>query len=137
MESLFTPLREEGLTYLLINWDWKKETLRFEAKKEWETDIDFSRYNKDWMDENILTDDVKLLNTKQVLEMYEKYGLTDYLMSVVDLLKQGRHYGIKCFYNAKHDIRFMCNIHSWKLGLKNRQHATLSGGIRRALPRGA
>lgn len=134
MESLFTPLREEGLTYLLINWDWKKETLRFEAQKEWESDLDFSRYNKDWMDENILTDDVKLLNTKQVLEMYEKYGLTDYLMSVVDLLKQGHHYGIKCFYNAKHDIRFMCNIHSWKLGLKNRQHATLSGGIRRHFP---
>ena len=134
MQSLIIPLRDEGLTTLRINYNWQTDDFRLEARREWDTDTDFSRYNKDFSYASILTDNSCLLNTEEVLALFKKYDLLEYLQSVVDLLRKGQHFGIDCYYNHKHDIRFMCNIHSWKIGLKNRQHATLSGGIRRHNP---
>lgn len=134
MKSLFTPLKEEDLTTLRINYNWKDDSVKLIAMKEWEPDTDFSRYNKDFVMQTILTEDGRMLNTKQVWEMFEKYELKDYLESVIDLLRQGRHFGIECYYYAEEDIKYMCNIHSYRRGIKNKQHPTLSGGIRRHSP---
>ena len=131
IRSLCAPMKEEGLTSLKIRYNWKKNEFQMEAMKRWEQDLDFSKYNKDFYVESILTDDVVYLNTKQVRELYKKYGLEDYLDEILDLIRQGRHFGIECYYNAKYNIRFMCHQHSRKLGVFNKRHATLAGGIRR------
>ena len=131
MKSLFAPMKAEAYTTLKIRYDWKKDDFKMEIMKQWEQDLDFSGYNKEFYVESILTDDVIYLNTKQVRELYRKYGLEEYLEEILDLIRQGRHFGIECYYNDKYNIRFMCHQHSRKLGLKNRLHATLAGGIRR------
>ena len=131
MKSLCTPMKAEGLTTLKIRYDWKKDNFKMEMMKQWEPDLDFSKYNKEFYVESILTDDVIYLNTKQVRALYQKYGLEDYLDEILDLIRQGRHFGIECYYNDKYNIRFMCHQHSRKLGINNRLHATLAGGIRR------
>jgi len=129
--SLFTPLKEEGLTTLKINYDYKTEKVRFYCAKEWEPNLDFSHYNKDFYVESILTDSARYLNTAEVRELFSKYNLAEYLDEVVGLLRMGKHFGMECYYNNKFNIRFMCNQHSRKLGVNNKYHATLAGGIRR------
>jgi len=131
MQSLFTPIRAEGLTNLRICYDWKTRAVKLEARRDWDPDLDWSRYNKDFVYASILCEDKKILNTTEVWALYQQYDLRPYLESVIELLRKGRHFGIECYYFEKYDIRFMCNVHNWKLGLKNRQHATLNGGIRR------
>jgi len=131
MNSLFTPLKMEGLTTLKINYDYKTDKVRFFCAKEWDSDLDFSNYNKDFCMESILTDDARYLNTAETLALYEKYNLSKYLEEVLDLIRQGKHFGIECYYNDKYNIRFMCNIHSRKMGINNKYHATMAGGIRR------
>lgn len=131
MNSLFTPMKAEGLTTLKINYDYKTDKVRFYCAKEWEPTLDFSHYNKDFYAESLLTDDAKYLNTSEVIALYKKYELSDYLDEVVDLLRQGKHFGMECYYYDKYNIRFMCNQHSRKLGVNNKYHATLAGGIRR------
>ena len=131
MKSLCTPMKAEGFTSLKIRYDWKKDDFKMEMMKQWEQDLDFSKYNKEFYVESILTDDVVYLNTRQVKELYKKYELDGYLEEILDLIRQGRHFGIECYYNDKYNIRFMCHQHSRKLGINNRLHATLAGGIRR------
>jgi len=134
MKSLTTPMKAEGLTTLKIRYDFKTDVFQMEAMKEWEPDLDWSRYNKDFYAESILIDDIVYYNTKQVRELYRKYDLEDYLDEILDLIRQGKHFGIELYYNAKYDITYMSHQHSRKLGLKNRLHATLAGGIRRHDP---
>ena len=131
MRSLFTPLKNEGLTTLKIRYDWKTGKVRYEVMKQWEPDQDFSKYNKDFYVQSIMTEDVKYYNTDQVIELFKKYDVYDYLLEVVDLIKKGKHFGIECYYNDKYNIRFMCNQHNRKLGALNKRQATLAGGIRR------
>ncbi len=131
MRSLFTPLKKEGLTTLLIRYDYRSDKVRFFAAKEWDPDLDFTTYNKAFNTQSIMTDDARYLNSSQVRELYKAHGLADYLEEVVELLRQGKHFGMECYYNDKYNIRFMCNQHSYKLGLNNRYHAILAGGIRR------
>ena len=122
--SIFDVLREEGLTTFKIRHDFKTGRFWMEAMKQWDPDLDFSKYNKEFYVESILSEDVKYYNTKQVRELFAKYDLEDYLDEVLDLIRQGRHFGIECYYNAKYDIRFECNQHSRKLGVHNKRHGS-------------
>ena len=129
--SLFIPLREEGLTTMRIRYDFKTGAVRLYAAKEWEPDFDFSKYNHEWWIDGIYTEDAKYLNTKEVWAMFEKYGQKEYLEEVIDLLRAGKHFGIDIYYYEKYDIRFMMNEHSRKLGVLNKSHSIMAGGIRR------
>lgn len=129
--SLFIPLREEGLTTMKIRYDFKTGAVRLYAAKEWEKDFDFSQYNHSWWIDGIFTEDAKYLNTKQVWTLFEQYGQKEYLEQVLDLLRAGKHFGIDIYYYEKYDIRFMMNEHSRKLGLHNKSHSIMAGGIRR------
>lgn len=129
--SLFIPLREEGLTTMKIRYDFKTNTVRLYAAKEWEKDFNFAAYNHEWCIDGIFTDDAKFFNTKEVWSLFEKHGQKEYLESVLDLLRAGKHFGIDIYYYEKYDIRFMMNEHSRKLGLLNKSHAIMAGGIRR------
>lgn len=130
-KSLFIPLKKEGLTSMRIRYNFKTDEVRLWAAKEWEADFDFTGYNHDFWIDGIFTDDARYLNTKDVWTIFEKYGQKEYLESVIDLLRQGRHFGIDIYYNDKYDIRFMMNEHSRKVGLLNKSHSIMAGGIRR------
>jgi glutamate dehydrogenase/leucine dehydrogenase len=132
--SLFFPLKEEGLTTLKIRHNYKTGQVWFYAAKEWEPHFDFSKYNKDFYLDGIFTENAKYLNTKEVRALYERYGMSDYLEQVIGLLKAGRHFGIDAYYLAKYDIRYMMHEHSRKLGVNNKSHAIMAGGIRRHCP---
>ena len=130
-KSLFTPLHEEGLTTLRLRYNWKTDKFFLFAAKDWEDDLDFSLYNQDFYTDSLLTENAIYLNDYEVRQIFEKYNLYDYLLSVLDLIRLGRHNGIECFYNKKFNIHFMGNIHTRKLGINNRSHAISCGGIRR------
>ena len=129
--SITVPMKAEGLTSLKIRYDFKTGAFKLEAMKEWEPDLDFSQYNKAFYAESILTDDVKYYNTKKVRELFRKYDLEDYLDEIEALLVEGKHFGIEAYYHEKLDILYMSHQHSRKLGINNKLHATLAGGIRR------
>ena len=131
MQSLFTPLKEKGLTSLKIQHDWRTGKFKLFAAREWDPDIDFSTYNKAFYAESILTEDAVFLNTKQVFQMYEEFGLSEHLKAVLDLIRAGKHFGIEAYYYDKYNMRFMHNQHSKKLGVHNKRRAMFSGGIRR------
>lgn len=130
-KSLFIPLREEGLTTMKIRYDFKTGAVRLYAAKEWEPDFDFTKYNHEWWIDGIFTEDAIYYNTKETWALFEKYGQKEYLEEVLDLLRAGKHFGIDIYYYAKYDIRYMMNEHSRKLGVLNKSHAIMAGGIRR------
>lgn len=129
--SLFYPLDQEGLTTLRLQYDWKTGNVFLQASKDWDEDLDWSKYNHDFYVESIKTHDAKFLNDKETRAMFEKYGLTDYLEEVIDLLRQGKHFGIDCFYHKGFDIKYLGNMHNRKRGINNTRHGVMKGGIRR------
>lgn len=129
--SITVPMKAEGLTTLKIRYDYKTDHFTMEAMKQWEPDLDFSKYNTEFYVESILTDDVVYYNTKQVYELFAKYDLADYLEEIQTLIRKGRHFGIEAYYHEGYDVLYMSNQHSRKLGINNKLHATLAGGIRR------
>ena len=130
-KSLFIPLKAEGLTTMKIRYDFKTGLVKLYAAKEWEKDFDFTAYNHSWWIDGIFTEDAVYYNTKQTWALFEKYGQKEYLESVIDLLRAGKHFGIDIYYYDKYDIRYMMNEHSRKLGVLNKSHAIMAGGIRR------
>ncbi len=133
-KSLFVPLREENLTTLKIRYDFKTDVVRLYAAKEWENDFDFSKYNHEFVIDGIFTENAVYLNTSEVWNLFEKYNLKDFLNEVIDLLRAGKHFGIDAYYYEKYNIRYMMHEHSRKLGLLNKSHSIMAGGIRRHDP---
>lgn len=130
-ESVFTPMAAAGLTTLKLQYDWRTDEHRLFAAKEWEPNLDFSRYNRTFYSESLLTEDAVYLNTGQVRALFAEHGLSGYLEEVLELMREGRHFGIEAYFHQGKDIRFMCHQHSRKQGLMNKRHAILAGGIRR------
>lgn len=131
MNSIFTPLKAEGLTSFKIRYDWKTDKVRLFAAKEWDKDFDFSKYNTDFYTDGIYTDDAIYLNTKEVWGIFEKNNQTKHLQDIINLIKKGKHIGIECYFYEKYNIRFICNQHSFELGVNNKSHSIMAGGIRR------
>ncbi|MBW2589551.1 MAG: Glu/Leu/Phe/Val dehydrogenase family protein [Deltaproteobacteria bacterium] len=129
--SLFFPLKKENLTTLGIYYNWKSGLVTFRAAREWEEEIDWSKYNRDFTFEHPLTSHTAYLGHKETLDLFKRYNLTGYLDDVVELIKKGKHQGIECFFDQKQDIHFINNMHSNTLGINNGYHAIRSGGIRR------
>ncbi len=129
--SLYTPLKEEGLTTLIIRYDYKTGKDYMTAAKEWEKDIRWEDYGKTFYTESLLTRDDIRLNDAQTRQLFRKYGLEDYLEEVLDLLRAGKYFGLDCYYNAQKDWRFTANIHTYRLGHHNFEHCIYTGGIRR------
>ncbi|MDR0272993.1 MAG: amino acid dehydrogenase [Clostridiales bacterium] len=130
MESIFSPFMKEGLTTLRIRHNFKTGAFTFFAARDFEKELDFSKYNKDFALTSILTDKNVYFGTSQVLEMYKQAGLSDYLERVMGLMRDGKHMGIDFMYNEHLNIRFICGIHSDVRGRNNKSHATFSGATR-------
>ncbi|MCD8013714.1 MAG: Glu/Leu/Phe/Val dehydrogenase family protein [Lachnospiraceae bacterium] len=129
--SLYTPLKEEGLTTLIVRYDWKTDKGIMYAAKEWEPDIKWSDYGKTFYTESFLTENDIRLSNRETRDLYEKYGLTEYVDEIFELLRKGRFFGLDCYYNSQKDWRFTANLHSYILGRNNNEHAIYTGGIRR------
>ncbi len=129
--SLFFPLKKENLTTLGIYYNFKSGLVTFRAAREWEEEIDWSKYNRDFTFEHPLTSHAAYLGHKETLDLFKRYNLTGYLNDVVELIKKGKHQGIECFFDQKQDIHVINNMHSNTLGINNGYHAIRSGGIRR------
>lgn len=130
-KSLFYPLDQEGLTTLRIQYDWKTGETFLQASKDWDANLDWSRYNKDFYVESIKTTQGKMLNDVETRAMFEKYELAEYLDEVLELVRKGRHFGIDCFYHKEFDIKYLGCMHSRKRGINNTSHGIMKGGIRR------
>lgn len=131
MRSMTVPMKAEGLTSFKIQYDYRTDQFKTEFMKEWEPDLDWSQYNKTFYESSLMTEDVKYYNTAETRKLFAKYDLEDYLDEVESLIKSGKHFGIEGYYHAGYDILFMSHQHSRKLGINNKSHATLTGGIRR------
>jgi leucine dehydrogenase len=129
--SIFTPLAEAGLTSLKLQYDWRTDEFMLWAAREWAGNLDFSGYNRDFYAESLLTADAVYLNTDQVRALFAEHGLADYLDDVLELIRQGKHFGIEAYFHHAKNIRFMCNQHSRNQGVRNKRHAIMAGGIRR------
>jgi leucine dehydrogenase len=133
-ESLFRPLREEGLTTLRISHHWKSGRISVRAAREWEPETDWSRYRKDFTWDDPLTSDAVCLGDSETRELFRRHGLAGYLEEVVRLVVGARHQGVEAFLDAKRSIHFLVNMHSNTLGIGNGRHAVRAGGIRRHDP---
>jgi len=131
MSSIFTILKAEGLTTLKIRYDFRTDTFQFKAAREWDSSTDFSQYNKSFYVQSILTADTVYYGTEQVKKTFEEHRLTTYFSQILDLIRQGRHFGVDMLYNEKYNIRFICGLHSRIRGINNKSHATLAGATRR------
>jgi len=130
-QSLFYPLKMEGLTSLKIRYDHRTDKEFIVAAKEWDDDIKWSEFNKTFYAESLLTQDDLYLNNSQARALFEKYGLSGYLGEIFGLLRSGKFFGLDCYYCKKKDIRFTASLHSIVLGVNNKDHAIYTGGIRR------
>lgn len=132
--SLFDVLDKENLNRLKIHYNYKTDEVIMYAGKEWDDNIDWKRYNKDFYSASLLTSDSISLNTFETREIFRKNDQESYLDEIINLIKKGKHQFIDCYYNKEKNIRFTNNAHSDVLGLNNRSQATRAGGIRRHLP---
>ena len=130
-KSLFFPLEKENLTCLGIYYYFKTGIITFRASREWEEGTNWTRYGRDFTYEHPLTTHTSYLGHQETLDLFRKHDLAGYLDDIVDLIKNGNHQGIECFFDKKKDIHFMSNMHSNALGINNGYHAIRSGGIRR------
>ena len=129
--SIFTPLKEEGLTTLKVRYDFRTGKEYLLAAREWDSDIIWSNFNRTFFADSLLTEDDIRLNNRETRALYEKYGLTDYLNEIFSLLRSGNFFGLDCYYYDKKDMRFTANLHSINIGINNKDHAVYTGGIRR------
>jgi len=131
MNSLFEVLKTNDLTTLKLRYNFRNDQFTFLASKEWEAKTDFSTYNKAFTVSSIQTDHALYLNTSEVEALFEKHGIEAHFKKILDLVRQGKHFGIDFLYHDKLNIRFVCGIHSNVRGLNNKSHATYAGATRR------
>ena len=134
MESIFTPLYERGFTSLKVRYNFRTGFFRYMAGREFEPELDFSRYNKDFSQTSILTKNNSYIGTGEVEEMYKNAGLSDYLEKIQGLVRQGKHMGINFIGNKRLGINFICGIHSDVRGRNNKSYTTFAGATRRHAP---
>lgn len=132
--SLFDVLDQENLNRLKITYNFKTNEVVVSAGKEWEDSLEWANYNRSFYSSSILSAQCFTLNDLESRKLFKKHNQLDYLNEIIDLIKQGKHQFIDCYYNKSKNIRFINNAHSEVLGLNNRSQAIRAGGIRRHLP---
>ena len=129
--GIFEFLHCEGLTTLRMRYDYKTRTFSYAAGRDFEPELDFSRYNKDFSQTGFLTADNRCMGTAEVIDMFEQHGYTDHLERVENLVREGKHMGINFIYNARLNIKYICGIHSDVRGRNNKSYTTFAGATRR------
>ena len=131
MNSVHDILKKEGLTTLLLRYDFRTGKFQYFASKDWNPDTDWSQYNKKFTLESILVDEPMYKDTKEVEAMFEKHGATDYLKAIKELVREGKHIGINFHYHEGFNMKYVVGVHSDVLGLNNSYFCTFAGATRR------
>jgi glutamate dehydrogenase/leucine dehydrogenase len=131
MNSIFDPLVAEGWTSLKIRHDWRTGVCAAVVSREWEPELEFSRYGSLFHHETLLSSTCAALDAPGTEDLFRRHGRLEELQHLFGLLRQGRHEGMDCWLHAARNIRFVSNIHSSVPGLGNGRHALRAGGIRR------
>ena len=129
--SVFTVLEKRGLTTLEIFHNRKEDKFFLKGAKEWDEDLEFSRYAADFYYVDTLTGDYKAVGTKTLAADFNELGLKGYLEQIEQLLREGKHEGIEFYYHRRKNIRMAFCKHSVTVGIRNRQHAIRAGAMRR------
>ncbi|MBN1277858.1 MAG: Glu/Leu/Phe/Val dehydrogenase family protein, partial [Deltaproteobacteria bacterium] len=133
-KGVFSVMKDRALTTMEMFFSRKHNSLLMRGMKEWDNDLQFSRYTTDFSYLDILTSRYKALGTDDLTAAFDALGLKEYLGKIEELIRQGRHEGIEFFYHKKKDIRMAFCKHSVILGILNRQHAIRAGAMRRHDP---
>jgi leucine dehydrogenase len=121
----------EDLTCLSINYNWRNDQIALKASKHWDTTVQWSNYNKQFIQSTVLIQNEKYLNHEETEAIFRSEKEKAYLERIKSLLQKGKHHFIECLYNKAFNIRFIGNVHSDQLGLNNRRSVIRAGGIRR------
>ncbi len=133
-KGTFSVMDAMDLTTLEIFQNRMEHRFLMKGMKEWDDDLEFSRYGRGFSSVDLLTGNYKAIGTEEMVAGFREQGLGDYLARVERLLREGRHEGIEFFYHRKKDIRVYFCKHSVTLGLGNRQHVMRAGAMRRHDP---
>jgi len=133
-EGIFSVMDKLDLTTAEIFQSRREKRFLLKGMREWDDDLEFRHYGRDFRHVDLLTENFKAIGTEELVESFREMGLRDYLESVEQLLREGRHEGIEFFYHRKKDIRVSFCKHSVTLGLENRQHVMRAGAMRRHEP---
>ena len=134
MDNVHEILRKEGLTTLLLRYDFRTGKFQFFASKDWNPDTDWIEYNKTFTVESILVDDPMYHGTKEVEVMFAKHGGTEYLEEIKELVREGKHIGINFYFHEGFNMKYIVGVHSNVLGLNNTYQCTYAGATRRHMP---
>lgn len=129
--SIFDMMQQEGLTHFQIHHNWRDGTFCLYGAKEWDHTQKWVHFNKTFDIYTLLTADARYYNHPQCQALFEKHGLTNYLETIMELMRGARHCLEDFYYWEEQDIRFLNSIHSTKLGRQNTLHSNVMGGIRR------
>jgi leucine dehydrogenase len=130
-KGIFDFMGEKGLTSLEIFYSRRLDEFLMRGMKEWDENLDFSAYARDFTYLDILTEHYRGIGTKELAADLEELGLGEYLGRVEQLMTQGRHEGIEFYYHGARNIRAAFCKHSVTLGRNNRFHAIRAGAMRR------
>lgn len=124
-------MAKNGLTYLNVAYDRSRDELVLWGAHEFNNDVSWSLYMRDFTLEDVLTHDYKCWGNAECWNMVKMEGLGSYLDEIKLLLREGGHKGMEFFYNEKLQIKVIYCKHTDVLGLRNQDHAIRAGGIRR------
>ena len=130
-DGVFTVMQKRGLTTLEIFQNIKEDKFLLRGAREWDDDLQFSKYATDFTYLDVLTKDYKAVGTETLAADFKELGLKDYLERLEQLLREARHEGIEFYYHHRKDIRVAFCKHSVTVGLGNRRHAIRAGAMRR------
>lgn len=116
-DGVFTVMEKRGLTTLEIFQNIKEGEFLLRGAKEWDDDLQFSKYATDFTYLDVLTKDYKAVGTETLTADFKELGLADYLERLEQLLRQARHEGIEFYYHRKKNIRVAFCKHSVIVGL--------------------
>jgi len=133
-KGIFSFMDAMDLTTLEIFQSRMEHRFLMKGMKEWDADLEFSGYGREFSPVDLLTGNYRAIGTEELVAGFREMGLGDYLSGIDQLLREGRHEGIEFFYHRKKDIRVCFCKHSVTLGLGNRQHAIRAGAMRRHDP---
>jgi len=133
-QGIFDFMEQKDLTSLEIFYSHRLGKFLMRGMKEWDDGLDFSTYARDFTYLDILTEHYKGIGTEQLVAGFKDLGLEAYLKQVEQLMRQGKHEGIECYYHKTRDIRAAFCKHSVTLGRNNGFHAIRAGAMRRHEP---
>ena len=129
--GIFDFMEHKDLTSLEIFFNHRENRFFMRGVKEWDDDLEFSKYATNFTYLDILTENYKGMGTEQLVSDFKGLGLGEYLERIEELVREGRHEGIEFYYHRRKNIRVTFCKHSVTVGLNNRHHAIRAGAMRR------